>query len=270
MKTNRDSEKRGAVGIAEAIGTIPQHRSIASVSPFHGTINVVYGPADLDMHLAGFTVEEIQISLCDVLGLGQDAEAYSDGILVKDKSTVVAAGRLEFVKPWGQKGIGKTYTKEEFMQAFHMTEADWSDWAAEGLPFDTMRDGTIVISETEVDQWKLRRGQETEATNEVVAKKSGSTVGGMLRLKDAAEYIGTTASGLRKLVDKKEIRYFQRKVHSPILFKPEWLDDYIGCHTHDWEEQTPTAPPRRKKQGIKAPNKPAEGRLGFRWDWMKK
>ena len=78
-----------------------------------------------------------------------------------------------------------------------------------------------------------------------------------------------TVSGLRKLVDKKEICYFQRKAHSPILFKSEWLDDYICGHTHDpKDEQTPTAPPRRKKRAIKTEDRP-DDRHGFRSDLMR-
>ena len=120
-----------------------------------GTVNVVYGAHDLDMDLAGPTVEEIQITLRDVLGVGRGAEAYLGGKLVEEKTiTVVAGERIEFVKPFGRKGVGQTWTKEEFMQVFRMTEADWSNWVAKGLPFDTMRDGTIVLNETEVDQWK--------------------------------------------------------------------------------------------------------------------
>lgn len=68
-------------------------------------VNVVYGAHDLDMDgLAGLTVEEIQLSLRDVLNVDEGAEAYIDGNLV-DKGTVLQAGqRLEFMKEAGQKG----------------------------------------------------------------------------------------------------------------------------------------------------------------------
>jgi len=41
----------------------------------------------------------------------------------------------------------------DFLQ---LTEADWQDWVDKGLPFDTMRDGTIVLNETQVDEWKSK------------------------------------------------------------------------------------------------------------------
>lgn len=127
-------------------------------------VNVVYGAHDMDLPLAGFTVEEIQFSLRDVLNVGMDVPAYIDGKRVGDKGLSVQAGqRIEFCSDFGNKGIGKIYTKEEFMQAFRMSEADWSDWVEKGLPFDSMRDGTIVVNETEVDAWKAgKRGQKRE------------------------------------------------------------------------------------------------------------
>jgi excisionase family DNA binding protein len=127
-------------------------------------INVVYGAHDLDMDLAGLTVEEIQFSLQYVLNVDMEAEAYLDGNLIEDKTINVVAGqRLEFMQLFGIKGVGQTWTKEEFMRVFHMREADWSDWVARGLPFDTMQDGTVIVNETEVDRWKAaQRGQQPE------------------------------------------------------------------------------------------------------------
>ena len=117
--------------------------------PALGTINVVFGAHDLDMPLAGLTVEEIQFSVRGLLNVSMDAEAYLDGIVIEDKTITVFVGqRLEFMRPFGRKGIGNTYTKQEFMQAFHMTEADWSDWVTKGLPIDTMKNGIVVLNET--------------------------------------------------------------------------------------------------------------------------
>ncbi len=117
-------------------------------SVFAGPGRIVADHDGGPLRCSRFSVEEIQYSLRDVLNVGMDAEAYLDGKLVEDKSIVVAGGqRLEFMRPCGQKGVGQTWTKDEFMQVFHMTEADWSKWAAKGLPFDAMGDGTIVLNE---------------------------------------------------------------------------------------------------------------------------
>ena len=72
--------------------------------PALGTINVVYGAHDLDMPLAGLTVEEIQFRLRDLLNVGMDAEAYLDGMVVVDKTITVFVGqRLEFMRPMERK-----------------------------------------------------------------------------------------------------------------------------------------------------------------------
>jgi hypothetical protein len=68
-----------------------------------GAVNVVFGPHDLEMDVAGLTVEEIQCSLGNVLNVNMEADAYLGGNLVEDKSIVVAAGRLEFMRRWGWK-----------------------------------------------------------------------------------------------------------------------------------------------------------------------
>jgi DNA adenine methylase len=86
------------VTILAAAGRYLNHR----VRP---NVNVVYGPHDLNVALAGFTVEEIQYSLRDVLNVGMDAEAYLDGKVVIDRSSTAVKGgsRLEFTKPAGRK-----------------------------------------------------------------------------------------------------------------------------------------------------------------------
>jgi hypothetical protein len=76
-----------------------------------------------------------------------------------------------FVKPGGHKGVGKTWTKAEFMQTFHMGTADWTNWVAKGLPFETMADGTIVLNETEVDRWKETQREQVEPASVVVLKQ---------------------------------------------------------------------------------------------------
>ncbi len=65
--------------------------------------------------------------------------------------------------------------------------------------------------------------------------------GPLINLRRAAEYLGLTPSGLRKLVAKREVRYFQRKRHSPIMFKREWLDEYVAKHTFVPKDEMPPA-----------------------------
>ena len=71
-----------------------------------GKVNVVYGAHDLDMDLAGLSVEEIQLALKDVLNVDEGVEAYVDGRLVENKGSfkLKKGQRLEFMKEAGQKG----------------------------------------------------------------------------------------------------------------------------------------------------------------------
>jgi hypothetical protein len=55
--------------------------------------------------------------------------------------------------------------------------------------------------------------------------------GDMFTLKQAATRLGYSESGLRKLVDKRAIEFFQLRPWSPIKFKPEWLDAFLAKHT---------------------------------------
>jgi hypothetical protein len=235
------------------------------------TINVIYGIHDLEMSLAGLTVEEIQISLRDVLGVRMDAEAYLGGNLIVEKTiTVVAGERIEFVKPFGKKGVGQTWTKEEFMQVFRMTEADWLNWVAKGLPFDTMQDGTMVLNETEVDRWKAaQQDHKTQPRRSAVLRRNTTASNNrMLHLQEAADIIGYSQSGLRKLVRHNMIRYFQRGPHSPILFDPEWLREFQARGTKDtaWEQSGFGSGLKQRKKAKRAgPVLPPPGDHGFNW-----
>jgi hypothetical protein len=49
----------------------------------------------------------------------------------------------------------------------------------------------------------------------------------MVTLSEAATRLGYSTSGLRKLVRKRAIQFFQAGPNSPIKFRPEWLDQFI-------------------------------------------
>ena len=64
-----------------------------------------------------------------------------------------------------------------------------------------------------------------------------------LDLKESAAIIGLSESGLRKLVKRGAIRYFQPHAHCPIKFRREWIDQYrrrASCETEPQEEPRPT------------------------------
>lgn len=89
----------------------------------------------------------------------------------------------------------------------------------------------------------------------------------MLTLREAALQLGITESGLRKVLRRRGIRYFQDRPHSAIRFRQEWIDEYIEGHTVDPTTDRPTlhlitAPQRSKRNiGWKSDNK------SFGLDW---
>ncbi len=58
----------------------------------------------------------------------------------------------------------------------------------------------------------------------------------MLDLKEAAVLLGMSESGLRKLVRRNKIKYYQAGKGRSIKFRKEWIDDHIN------ETSTETAP----------------------------
>jgi hypothetical protein len=90
----------------------------------------------------------------------------------------------------------------------------------------------------------------------------------LLRLKDAAERIGYSETGLRHIVDRTRrkslgdavsgptIKFMQAGKNSTILFKQEWLDEFIDLHTVDPSAAEPVRTPARKPRGTATPRPP--------------
>lgn len=49
----------------------------------------------------------------------------------------------------------------------------------------------------------------------------------MVGIREAAQTLNCSESGLRKLIRKKAIRFSQSKKHGTIRFRPEWLEEFI-------------------------------------------
>ena len=72
---------------------------------------------------------------------------------------------------------------------------------------------------------------------------------GLLDLREAAELLGYTVKGLRKIVDRSRarslgtavqgpvIKFFQPTRRSPIRFKRAWIEEFIDAHTCDPERE---------------------------------
>ena len=90
----------------------------------------------------------------------------------------------------------------------------------------------------------------------------------MLKLKEAATLLGMSESGLRKLVRRNAIKYYQERKGGSIKFRREWIDDHIDGNSHgDGVPQiAPKQPVRRhRKRSAAARNKPVNDH-GLRWE----
>jgi hypothetical protein len=54
---------------------------------------------------------------------------------------------------------------------------------------------------------------------------------GMLSLREAAALLGYTEKGLRKIVARRGIDFFQSKPWAPIKFRREWVESFVENHT---------------------------------------
>lgn len=79
----------------------------------------------------------------------------------------------------------------------------------------------------------------------------------MLSLNEAAAILGCSPSGLRKLVQRRAIRFFQLAKHSRIKFRREWLDEFIDAHSI-----APGAPAKPMRQRRQKP-RPYKSEFGF-------
>jgi len=69
----------------------------------------------------------------------------------------------------------------------------------------------------------------------------------LIPLSEAAALLGYSTSGLRKLVRKRAIQFFQARPHSPIKFRREWLDEFIDANSTKPGPVDPGPRPRKRK-----------------------
>lgn len=82
----------------------------------------------------------------------------------------------------------------------------------------------------------------------------------LLSLGQAAEAIGYTVKGFRKIVDRSRaksrgartrgptIKFFQTSKGAPIKFRPEWIEEFIDQHASDPDSPVVTERPAKRRK----------------------
>ena len=82
----------------------------------------------------------------------------------------------------------------------------------------------------------------------------------LLSIQEAADALGYSVKGVRKIVDRSRakargvrihgptIRFFQTTRGAPVMFKEEWIEEFIDEHTVDPEKGIPSSNGRKKKK----------------------
>ena len=101
-------------------------------------------------------------------------------------------------------------------------------------------------------------------------QKSSPTVQ-LLDIASVARQLGCTVSGVRKVVARGEIRYFQHGKRGRLKFKPEWVDEFIASHTHAPSDEQPRRVPAKRASKPPSRDSRDSGKVcGFGWDLLKK
>ena len=66
-----------------------------------------------------------------------------------------------------------------------------------------------------------------------------------LNIDQAATVLGCSQSQVRKLVAKRKVRFYQPAKGSMILFRQEWLTEYVDAHTSEPTGIQPTVKARK-------------------------
>ena len=91
----------------------------------------------------------------------------------------------------------------------------------------------------------------------------------MLDIEEVAQQLGCTVSGVRKVVARGEIRYFQHGKRGRLKFKPEWVDEFVAEHTHAPTDEQPRRAPA-KRASKPQPTRDSGEVCGFGWELLKK
>ncbi len=118
-----------------------------------GLVCVIHGANEDVLPLGGQDVGRVRHEVSGLFNIAPDAIAMIGGHAVSENHLLGHGETLEFIRPSGRKGVGQVWTKDEFCNLFTMGAADFEVMVSEGLPVHRIKDGSIRITETQVDEF---------------------------------------------------------------------------------------------------------------------
>jgi len=122
--------------------------------------HLTYGANDIEVDVAGYTIEQIADAHAEVLNLSPDAVAYVDGVQVDPKFVDEAGQRVEWMRERGRKGVGEVCTKITFMKAFNVSDEEWLLCKEHGLVTGMIRHVEVLFVEEAASVLRVVRARE--------------------------------------------------------------------------------------------------------------
>jgi excisionase family DNA binding protein len=176
-----------------------------------GTVTIVHGANDgIFDDLLGVCIASVQASLIHAFNIPVNAFTFVNGVLVSRRYRLQADDTLEFIWPWGWKGVGeRVWTDEEFCKFFKITSEDLQAWTGQGLKFARSLDGSLRITESAADEFF--RGKVIESP--------------YLTSEEAAVYLRTTVKGIYSILERGKLKKLSGS--RTVLFTRDMLDAYV-------------------------------------------
>jgi hypothetical protein len=137
-------------------------------------VRCVHGPNEQNLPIQDRTVGWARMNLSHALNISPIAIALLDGKPVGEDHILETGSVLEFLVTKGRKGLGEVFSPESLIERMKITRDDFEDMVATGLPVHRMRDGSLRISETQLDRFLDHRvGQGGVSDDEGSAQSVG-------------------------------------------------------------------------------------------------
>jgi hypothetical protein len=180
------------------------------------TVRCIQGANEQNLPIQGRTVAWVRRNLAHSLNLSPFSIALVNRVRVDDDHALKAGNVLEFLVTNGMKGLGEVFSPESLIERMKNTREDFEDMVASGLPVHRMRDGSLRISETELDRFLEMRA----------AREGESYAGGLGPLVGPAGPLPTETPSLKALVEDLDTRLSAIQASLSTLIQQRVAKDY--------------------------------------------